>query len=97
MARYTTEKITLLLGQKEAWTPLPWAALEETPAFLRGRGWVPVGTYYSVDSVGGTLDSHFKRYMSRATAGWFAVILETAGVVGLDRAPPARVKLNEGW
>jgi len=40
VARYTADGLVLLLGEKEAWTPLPWRALEEVPDFLRGRGWV---------------------------------------------------------
>jgi hypothetical protein len=33
VARYTTDGLVLLLGDKEAWTPLPWQALEEVPDF----------------------------------------------------------------
>lgn len=40
VARYTADGLVLLLGEKEAWTPLPWSALEQVPDFLRGRGWV---------------------------------------------------------
>ena len=38
VTRYTTDGLVLLLGDKEARTPLPWKALEEVPNFLRGRG-----------------------------------------------------------
>jgi hypothetical protein len=44
VARYTTDSLVLLLGEKEAWTPLPWRALEEIPHFLRGRDWVLIGS-----------------------------------------------------
>ncbi len=47
VARYTTDGVVLLLGKKEAWTPLPWRALEEVPDFQRGRGWVLIGSVYS--------------------------------------------------
>ncbi len=87
----------LLLGQQEAWTPLPWTAVEEVPDVLRGRSWVPIGMTYSVDAVEGTLDAHLKRFLARATAGWVAVVLEQAGVVEIDRARSARVRLSPDW
>lgn len=97
VARYTNDALVLLLGAKEAWTPLPWAALEEVPNLLRGRGWVRIGGSYDVVGTQGTLDAHLKRYLTRATAGWVAVVLEEAGIIELDRARPARVRLKAGW
>lgn len=97
VARYTADKIVLLLGEKEAWTPIPWQALEEIPDLLRGRSWVPIGSTYSTEAVEGTLDGHLKGYIGRATGGWVAVVLEMAGVIQVDRSRPARVKLAAGW
>ena len=97
IARYTSDGLVLLLGAKEAWTPLPWAALEEIPDFLRGRSWVRIGSTYSMDAIEGTLDAHLKRFLARATGGWVAVVLERARVLQIDRSPPARVKLDPGW
>jgi hypothetical protein len=97
VAQYTADGLVLLLGDKEAWTPLPWKALDEVPNFLRGRGWVDIGMTYSTESTQGTLDAHFKRYMKRATAGWVAVVLEAAGALEIDRSRPARVRLATGW
>jgi hypothetical protein len=97
VARYTSDGLVLLLGKKEAWTPLSWRAIEGVPEFLRGRGWVPVGSVYSTRSQYGTLDEYLKTFLKRATAGWVAVLLERAGVLTLDRSQPARVKLNPGW
>lgn len=96
VARYTADGLVLLLGQKQAWTPLPWRALEEVPDFLRGRGWVLIGGAYSTDSRQGSLDEHLKRFLQRATAGWVAVVLERAAVVMIDRSRPARIKLSPG-
>jgi len=61
------------------------------------RGWVPIGTIYSTSSSAGTLDAHLKGYLKRATAGWVAALLERAGVVSIDRSPPARIELKPGW
>lgn len=97
VARYTTDGLVLLLGEKEAWTPLPWRALEEVPDFLRGRDWVLIGTVYSTDSQPGSLDEYLKRFLKRATAGWVAIVLERAAVITVDRSRPARVKLRPGW
>jgi len=97
VARYSSDGLALLLGRKEAWTPLSWRAIEGVPEFLRGRGWVPVGSVYSVQSQPGSLDEYLKTFLKRATAGWVAVLLERAGVLTLDRSQPARVKLNSGW
>lgn len=97
VARYTPDGFVLLLGRKEAWTPLPWTAVEQIPGLLRGRGWIPIGGTYSTESTAGTLDAHLKRFLQRATAGWVAVVLEQAGVILLDRDRPASVKLADGW
>jgi hypothetical protein len=97
VARYTAEGLVLLLGKKEAWTPLPRQAMEGIPEFLRGRGWVLVGSVYSTDSQPGSLDGYLKTFLKRATAGWVAVVLERAGVLAIDRSRPARAKLNSSW
>jgi hypothetical protein len=94
VARYTTDALVLLLGEKEAWTPLPWRALEEIPDLLRARDWVLIGGVYSTDSHKGSLDEHLKRYLKRVTAGWVAVVLEKAAVITIDRSQPAQVKLR---
>jgi hypothetical protein len=97
VARYTVGGLVLLLGEKEAWTPLPWVALEEVPGFLRGRGWVLIGSAYSLDSVPGSLDEYLKKFLKRATAGWVAVVLEIAGVITVNRARPATIRLRPEW
>jgi hypothetical protein len=89
--------LVLLLGAKEAWTPLPRRAMEDIPDFVRGRGWVVVGSIYSNQSQPGSLDEYLKAFLKRTTAGWVAVLLEHAGVLSIDRNRPAHVKLNPGW
>ena len=97
VARYTSDSLVLLLGQKQSWTPLRWEALETVPDLLRGRGWVRIGSAYTTKSIAGTLDAHLKTYLKRATAGWVAIVLENAGVIEIDRSPPAAVRLLPGW
>jgi hypothetical protein len=97
VAEYTARGIVLLLGAKQARTPLPWQALEQAPDFLRGRGWVLIGSSYSTDGTPGSLDAHLKAFTKTATAGWIAVVLEKAGAITVDRARPARIKLRPGW
>jgi hypothetical protein len=60
VARYTTDALVLLLGEKEAWTPLPWRALEEIPDLLRAHDRVLIGSVYSTDGHQGSLDEHLK-------------------------------------
>ena len=79
-------------GEKEAWTPLPWRALEELPGYLRGRDWILIGNVYLTDNHVGSLDGYLKRCLKRATAGWVAVVLEEAAVLEIDRSRPTRVK-----
>jgi hypothetical protein len=97
VACYGPDELVLLLGAKEARTPVPWRALEEIPDFLRGRDWVPIGTAYTTDSREGSLDAHLKGFLKTATAGWIAVVLENAAVLAIDRSRPARIKLRPGW
>ncbi len=39
------------------------------PEFLRGRGWVRIGSLYATDSKAGTLDSHLKKAVRRRADG----------------------------
>ena len=93
VSRIDRAAVTLLLGEKRTATPLPWSCWEGIPKFLDGKGWVDIGMRYSVDADPTTLDGYLKAYMKRATAGWVAVVLETARVIEIDRGLPARVRL----
>ena len=94
IARVDSKGIVLLLGAKEAWTPLPWSCIEGVGAFLAPREWVPIGSMYETTADARTLDGYLKGYMKRATAGWVAAVLERAGVIEIDRSRPARVRLR---
>jgi hypothetical protein len=53
-----------------------------------------VGANRDVAGNPGTLDAYLKGCLKRQTADYVAVILERAGLVDLDRDPPARVRLS---
>ncbi len=94
IARYTTEGLVLLLGQTQTPVRLPWRALEQIPDFLRGRGWVLIGSTYSTSGTPQSLDQHLKAFTPTATAGWIAVVMERADIIAVDRTRPARVRLK---
>ena len=93
MAAIDDSGVVLLLGVGQARTRLSWSCLEGIPDFLRGRGWVPVGSVYDTAGSPGTLDGYLKGCVRRATAGWVAVLLEAADLVELDRGRPTQVRL----
>ncbi len=94
IARYTAENLVLLLGQTQTPVRLPWRALEQIPDLLRGRGWLLIGSTYSSSGTPRSLDEHLKAFTHTATAGWIAVVLETADIITIDRERPARVRLT---
>jgi hypothetical protein len=100
--RFTVAEIgnkgpVLLLGEKEARTLIPWTALEGVPGFLGTEAWSPIGGIYDQAADQTSLDGHMKRFVNRATAGWVASLLEDAGVIEIDRRPPARVRMKPGF
>jgi hypothetical protein len=84
----------LLLGPKQTRTLIPWAALEGVPGLLGAEGWTVIGSVFDQAADPTTLDGHMKRFVNRATAGWVACLLEGAGLVQIDRRPPARVRVR---
>jgi hypothetical protein len=85
--------VVLLLGAQEAQTRFTWHALEGVWDLLAGGGWLTIGTSFTSSATPGTLDAYLKLHVRRATAGWVAALLEAAGVVQIDRRPPARIRL----
>jgi len=88
-----TEAIILLFGKKKTPTKISWQCLEGIPAFLKGKGWVEVGTVYYTRANPGTLDEYMKGWINRGTAGWVAAVLEKVGIVEVDRNRPIRVRI----
>lgn len=58
--RIDADGMVLLLGEKRAWTRLSWECLEGIVPFLRGRGWVKIGSKYDTRAEAGTLDDYLK-------------------------------------
>lgn len=96
IARFDDRGMVLLLGSKEAPTPLSWECLEGVTSFLSPDRWTPIGGKYETTADAETLDGYLKGFIKRATAGWVAVVLEHAGIVEIHRGPPARVRLRQG-
>ena len=88
-----SESIVLLFGKKKTPTKIDWQCLEGIPAFLKGKGWVEVGTVYYTTANPGTLDQYMKNWINRGTAGWIAALLEKAGIVQVDRNRPIRIRI----
>jgi hypothetical protein len=88
------EGVVLGLGAGRWRTRLSWSCLEGILPFLAGKGWVEIGSRYEVEGRVGTLDCYLKQCVKRATAGWVAALLETAGVVEVARSRPAKVRLS---
>jgi hypothetical protein len=60
VAHLAPHALVLLLGKKQARTPIQWGCLEGVPDFLRRRGWVPIGSVFDTSGAPGTLDAYLK-------------------------------------
>jgi hypothetical protein len=88
----------LLFGPKKTSTVIPWDALEGVPDFLGPEVWSVIGTVFAQEADPTTLDGYMKGFVSyRATSGWVACLLETAGVVLIDRHSPVRVRMRQDF
>ena len=95
VAQIDQDGIVLLLGKGRWATRLSWSCLEGIVPYIREHGGVvDIGGRHQVVGRPGTLDGYLKTCVNRTTAGWVAVVLETAGVVSIERTRPARVRLT---
>ena len=86
--------VLLHLGRGRWPIRLTWECLEGIVPYLAGRGWVRIGTTFETEGQPGSLDAYLKDCTKTATASWVAAVLEGAGIVEIDRAQPARVRLR---
>ena len=89
--------VTLLFGPKRTPTFFSWACLEGVVDYVKDRGWMPVGANRDVDGNPDSLDWYLKQHVPRQTANYVAVLLARVGVLDLDIARPARVRLSPRW
>lgn len=91
--------IVLILGDNDKHVPLRWyPCLEGVPAFLRTRGWIPVGGTKTKDGLPGTLDEYLKSNCTTTlVSGWLTVVLAESGVVEVRKERPLRVRLRPGF
>ena len=97
IGRLDAEGMILLIGKKKTPTRIPWTCLEGIPAFLRGKGWVVIGTVFYVWGRPGTLDGYLKKWITTGTAGWVAAVLKKTEIVEIDRNRPMSIRLKPGW
>ncbi len=88
------EGVILLLGQGRTKTRLNWACLEGIPNYVDSNGGdIEIGGVHQTVGRPGTLDAYLKGCVKRTTAGWVAVLLETAGIARIIRDSPARIRM----
>lgn len=88
------EKVLLEAGESSI-LKIPASALEETPNFLRGKGWVRIGAVHEISDEP-TLDTFIKRFShGTSLASYVAPLLELAGIAEIDRTRrPAKIRLR---
>ena len=95
--RIDSQGIVLLLGRGEWPTRLTWECLEGVVPFIDSHGGiVDIGGRHDVVGNPGTLDEYLKSCLKTTTAGWVAVVLDTAGVLEIVHSRPGRVRLRKG-
>lgn len=87
VAEISEQHLVLLLGPKQARTPIPWAALEELGTWLPGRRWETVGQTYRTSAEEGTVDGILKKYVRRATANRVVAVFAEARLIDVDIRP----------
>lgn len=92
--RIDNQGMVLRLGEGRNPVRISWGCLEGVPAFLEGRGAIPIGGMHITEGQPGTLDEYLKTCVHVNTARWVAVVLAEAGVVGIVPGRPVRVRLS---
>lgn len=94
IAEITDIGVTVLLGERQTPTHVPWSILDEALRQMSGRGWVPIGAIHASDSPRGSFEELLKPALHRSTANYIAVLLERAALLEIDRVRPARVRVR---
>lgn len=91
------DSLVLLVGPQKAYTELKWSWLEDVPGYLTGRSWVVVSAIRNSEATFGTFDDYFRKWLQRSVGSQVATLLETAGVIEVQRGTRARLRLHPEW
>lgn len=96
---FTPDVRVLLFGAKKTKTQFRWRCLENIPGFLANGEWKEIRAVHDTVGVPGSLDGWLKNNGGplRTSGGYIAAVLEAAGIVEANRAPPSSVRLLKGW
>ena len=89
----TDGEIILLLGERRTRTRVPWSVLDHALSDMSGNGWMLIGAIHTSESPQRSLEAILKPALHRSTANYVAVLLERAGLVEIDRARPAWLRV----
>ena len=91
---YGISYVALEIGKGRA-IKIPIRCFEGSLDYLRGKGWIKIGAHHG-SSNEQTFDSYVKNFTSGiSAASYVAPMLEKAGIVEIEKGPPARIRLME--
>lgn len=98
-APFTVEKVdtagvTFRVGEGKWKVTVPAECLEGIPSYLRGKGWVRIGSIHDVAEEG-TLEAYLDKYVSRSSSSYVVPLLERIKIIKVQRSRPAKIKLTE--
>ncbi len=88
-----SEGVSLIIGSKKSNVRISAECLNKLPAFLCGKNWVNLTSNHEKES-NNALEGHIKKYTNGVSAAeYVATILESAGVISIDRKDPIKVMM----
>jgi len=86
--------VSVLVGQTETPITIPSSCFEGVPEFLREKGWIRIGVVHDVPFEG-SFESYVQSFTHRTSASSYVVpILETIGIIEVDRKRPSKIRLK---
>jgi len=94
---FETDKVIFLVGAKTK-IKIPRACWDGIPNFLRGKGWVMIGSRHDA-APSGTLEEYLDQWWSEGKshasgASYVVPVLEHLGIVEVDHNLPSKVRLS---
>lgn len=98
-APFTVEKVdragvTFRVGKGKWKITVAAECLEGIPRYLRGKGWVRIGSVHDVAEEA-TLEAYLDKYVSRSSSSYVVPLLERIKIIKVQRSRPAKIKLTE--